>query len=123
MNLQTADTHQPTRQRDWQGINSIAEQSGGAFTPAAVRAYANRAKPHYDSDGSWVAGNGLAPHICQPGGKGGKLLIDKHGWNEWLEGWRLSEAAPARSPAPDARAAVRVPVTAPRQSRKTRRAA
>ncbi|MFC3123515.1 hypothetical protein ACFOD4_00460 [Pseudoroseomonas globiformis] len=73
--------------RCWRTIRFMAARSEGAFSEAAIRAVIYRAKPHYNSKGEWVEGNGLAPHICQPGGKGGKILIDEHGWDAWLERW------------------------------------
>jgi hypothetical protein len=73
--------------RRWRTIRSLAQRSEGAFSEAAIRAVIYRSKPHYDSRGEWVAGNGLAPHISQPGGKGGKVLIDERGWDAWLESW------------------------------------
>ena len=82
-----SNTKTMVRQRRWRTLVQIAERSGGAFSIPAVRAMVQRAKPHFDSKGQWVEGNGLAPHISQPGGKGGKTLIDELGWDEWLESW------------------------------------
>ncbi len=88
MNSQIEQSMLPGRRpRRWRTINQVAEQSGAVFTEAAIRALVYRAKPHFDSKGDWVTGNGLASHICQPGGKGGKVLIDENGWDEWLESW------------------------------------
>lgn len=75
--------------RQWRTIDQIARTSGGVFTRAAVCALVHRAKPHYDSKGNWVEGNGLASEISQPGGKGGKVLIDEIGFARWLERWTV----------------------------------
>jgi len=77
--------------RRWRSVEQIAH-AHPAFTVPALRMLIQRSKPHYDSRGEWVEGNGLASAICQPGGKHGRILIDEMGFARWLEHWVTSEA-------------------------------
>jgi hypothetical protein len=83
-----------SRRRRWSTIEQIAEEYGKVFTPAAIRALIQRSRPHYNSRGEWVAGNGLASAICQPGGKHGKVMVDAVGFALWLERWTRDEMNP-----------------------------
>jgi hypothetical protein len=73
--------------RNWRTINQTAEQYEDVYTPPALRALVQRAKPHFNAKGEWVEGNGLASAICQPGGKNGKIMIDEIAFAIWLEQW------------------------------------
>jgi hypothetical protein len=86
-------TSQPTsasnpdgpRARRWRTIEQIAQAY--PFTVPAIRALIQRSRPHFNSRGDWVEGNGLADAVSQPGGKNGKVLIDEIGFAKWLERW------------------------------------
>jgi len=71
--------------RRWRTVEQIAETY--PFTGPAIRMLIVRSRPHFNSRGEWVEGNGLADAICQPGGKGGKVLIDEIAFALWLERW------------------------------------
>lgn len=84
----------PTRRlRRWRTVRQIAQRLDGTFTEAAIRGQINRAEPHYDCRGELVPGNGLAPYIARPTGKGGRVLIDDDGYDVWLGGGRLDQQA------------------------------
>jgi hypothetical protein len=88
--------------RSWRTVAQLAKQYEDVFTPAALRALGHRAKPHYNSRGEWVEGNGLASSICQLGGKNGKIMIDGNGFAVWLEQWTgLSEAPIQKNALPE----------------------
>lgn len=75
-----------TAKRRWVTIEQLSSEFP-AFSRAAIRALIQRSRPHYNSKGEWVDGNGLADAICQPGGKNGKITVDAIRFGAWLEFW------------------------------------
>jgi hypothetical protein len=67
------------------------------FTAAALQMLIHRRHPHFNARGELVPGNGLAGAISQPGGKGGKILIDELAFAAWLE---RRVGGPSASPNP-----------------------
>lgn len=76
------------KQRRWMTLKQFAADFPG-FSEAAMRKLHRDARPHFNSRGQWVEGNGLANAFCQPGGKHGKLLIDALAFQAWLEAWTI----------------------------------
>jgi len=83
------------RVRRWCTIEQIVQSY--PFTAPSIRALIQRSRPHFNSRGEWVGGNGLADAVCQPGGKNGKVLIDEIGFAQWLERWVTSPSAAIHS--------------------------
>jgi hypothetical protein len=86
------------RPRRWLTIEQAAKEFP-AFTSAAIRALIYRSRPHYNSRGEMVDGNGLVGAITQPGGKNSRVLIDAVGFASWLESWVGTAAAEASADA------------------------
>lgn len=72
--------------RRWRTVEQLAV-AHPAFTVPAIRALIQRSRPHFNSHGEWVGGNGLAGAICQLGGKHGRVLIDELAFAAWMERW------------------------------------
>ena len=86
------DTTEIQPPRRWLTIEQLVAEFP-AYSAPAVRSLIQRSRPHYNTRGEWVEGNGLAGAICQPGGKNGKIMIDGLAFARWLEQWTHMAAA------------------------------
>ena len=84
------------RPRCWRTVEQIAADY--PFTPPALRALIQRSRPHFNSRGEWMTGNGLADAITQIGGRHGKVLIDEIAFAAWLERGGKPSDSTASSP-------------------------